>query len=669
MIDKSITNAGFHKQFHLSTFSEQERNILKNLSKNWYMTNSGEEIYIAQSRYRYFLMKPTVQFSEMFNIEREIICIFSDYQNFEPRAIDFFDKVTNKLAKKRTESVCGIIISGAVDVEKKIEALLKSDPEHSIIVPFTYHELSSGDINFMVQNKFRKHFYTRDLFSFLSPLKKDTYFFGRGQIVSEICNRYLSGEHTSLFGLRKSGKTSIVYAIERRLSSSGNATLSIDCESPSVHLRRWYHLLFKIATLYKSSKNSKINIEADFENRYSEMNAAESFEEDILKIYASKKRQPTLFIFDEIERITPHTASSSHWRNESDFIYFWQTMRGFYQKHPQVFNYMLVGTNPSCIESSNLLGHENPIFSSIHSQYVPNFTLEQVKVMVTTLGNYTGLKFDDMICAKLAEDFGGHPFLIRQICSIINSKAGSIRPIIIDKHLYNLCKEEFFDSHAEYLNMMIDVLREWYQDEYDMLNFLAEGDYNSFLEFAKNNPNYTRHLTGYGLIQKGQSDGYSFNLEVISEHLSKTRKYKRLNLTEEEKVNEISERRNRIEKKLRVIIRNTLKSKFGKTKSFESVLAAIPSNRRDSLSNNTTNTILDKDSSPLFFLDLKSIINKHWELFENIFTCEKSKFILMLDELNNIARPDAHAKNISNDDFQQSRLYLSKIETMLEEWD
>ena len=256
---------------------------MRELSKAWYLTNSGEEVRAAQSRYDYFLMKPSKRTSEMFNIERELICVFSDYPNFEPRSLDIFDKVIYKLPKMRSETVCQILISRANDVEEKVDRLLKSDPEHPIVIPLTYDELLSGDAPNIVENKFRKHFYSRDLFSFLSPLKKDTYFFGRSNLINEIVNRYRSSEHTSLFGLRKSGKTSIVYAIERRLLTSGDLVLSVDCESPSIHLLRWYELLEKLMHHYYEIRDSKVKIETA--GRYDERNAAASFGQDINKIW------------------------------------------------------------------------------------------------------------------------------------------------------------------------------------------------------------------------------------------------------------------------------------------------------------------------------------------------------------------------------------------------
>lgn len=665
MLDKAITNPGFHKQFVLDRFNAEERKILVSLSREWYLTSSGKELQIAQSTYSYFLMKPTHKTSEMFNIEREVVCVLSGYENFEPRSLDFFEQVYRRLPKMRAETVCGILISRAEDVEEKVEGLLKADPEHQIIVPVTYKEMSDNNATRILENRFRKHFYSRDLFSFLSPLKKDTYFFGRSNLISEIVSRYQSGEHTSLFGLRKSGKTSIVYAIQRRLESNSDCVVSLDCESPSVHGLRWNELLERLIKLYHKTKGSKIKI--DTNGRYCIKLAADSFEEDIQRIYQSKKPSSTLFIFDEIERISPKTGSSIHWREDNDFIFFWQTMRGFYQKYPHVLCYMLVGTNPSCIESPTLLGHDNPIYASIPSQYVPPFTSEQVFQMVTRLGDYMGLKFDSLMAAKLTEDYGGHPFLIRQACSQINKLSKSERPTTIDKTIYSQAKNEFRKISRDYLEMMIQVLSEWYPDEYEMLCFLAQDDLETFNSFANENISQTLHLEGYGLIQKG-SAGYFFNLEEVSELLKNKHKHEKIHLSDEEKVQEVSLRRNRLEKGLRVLVRNSLKISMGAKKAKEAIIASIPESRRTHLQSYSLSDLLDKDSSPMFFLELINTIKREWDSFSNVFEIDKNRLIIMLEEINLSGRPDAHAKTISSDDFQQLRLYFKKLENVIEDW-
>ena len=660
------TTPGFHPKFDTSNFGREEKEILSNVSKSWFLTRPGRDVSFSGAQYRYFLMKPTPDFMEMFNIEREIITVFSPYDNFQPRTLDVFGWAESELTDFRAESICRILISKDPDIEERVDSMLNSDPEQPIIIPFTYNELKGSSDGYLFMNKFRKYFYSRNLFDFKSPLKSDLYFFGRSHLIHEIVSRHKDGEHTGLFGLRKSGKTSIIYAIERTLGANGGNYISIDCESPSIHLLRWNELLEKVVKLYRDSINSKVKIDTD--GRYEEKYAADSFEEDILKLYRSKKKQSTLFLFDEIERITPGTASSEHWDIGNDFVYFWQTLRGFYQRNPNVFTYMLVGTNPSCVENSMIVGHENPIYSSIPAQYVPTFDLETVRKMVGKLGSYMGLYFDDIVYSKLTEDFGGHPFLIRQACSLMHEDQKGERPQRVDKALYQKIKTRFTENSANYLDMIMEVLQQWYPDEYEMLKYLSQGANNEFEELAKGNPELTQHLIGYGLIQSSQN-GYVVNIEVVREYLAEKYKYKRINLSDEEMVAEVSQRRNRIEKSLRKIFKNALKLNHGKARARDKMLQAIPQDRREKLQGFELDDLLASNDSPLYFSDLVNLVKKEWPEFENIFGIEKGKAVHMLQDVNDIGRPDAHAKTLNKVDFDQLRIHFERLEAVISEWD
>ncbi len=604
-------------------------------------------------------------FTEMFNIERELIVVLSPYERFESRTLDAFDAAQRKLSDLRVESICRVLISNDPDTERKVTDLLKTDPEQPVVIPFTYDELSTPYDDFFLRNRFRRHFYSRDLFAFLSPLRKDLYFFGRSQLLQEIINKHRSGEHTGLFGLRKSGKTSIIYAIERYLRTHGGEFLSIDCESPSVHGLRWFELLEKLVRDYKSVRDSKFRIAPG--PRYTETTAADSFTHDVLGIYRSKKRAPLLILFDEIERLSPTTGSSKHWRDGSDFVLFWQTLRGFYQRHQEIFTYMLVGTNPSCVEQSMIAGHENPLFGSIPSAYVPSFTVEQTREMVRKLGRYMGLHFDEMLYSKLVEDFGGHPFLIRQFCSEIHKASEGDRPIKVDKALYGTVMTQFRRTAVDYLSMIVSVLRDWYPEEYDMLRFLAHGDQTTFSDFALDHATYTKHLIGYGLMTQSVH-GYTFNIEALREYLNNLHKYERLNLSDDEKVAEISARRNSIERLLRTTLRNTLRAAHGRKKGGECVRRALPSQRRESVATSDIDVLLARDKSPLYFSELIAIVKREWSSLENVFELEKGEIEIMLKQINDSGRPDAHAKYLNNDEFLQLRLYLKKMEAILDDW-
>src|SRR5690606_12390126 len=136
-------------------------------------------------------------------------------------------------------------------------------------------------------------------------------------------------------------------------------------------------------------------------------------------------------------------------------------------------------------------------------------------------------------------------------------------------------------------------------------------------------------------------------------------KFKKLVLSDEDKQQEISLRRNRLEKKLREISCNVLKIIHGK-KGLEKIFSALPEKRREVLKSHTLESILHPTKSPLFFLELMNLISREWASFSNIFeNLDKNRFTIMMNDINGL-RVDAHAKEVDKHDFEQIRLHFEK---------
>ncbi|GJM78704.1 hypothetical protein HMSSN139_12000 [Paenibacillus sp. HMSSN-139] len=179
-----------------------------------------------------------------------------------------------------------------------------------------------------------------------------------------------------------------------------------------------------------------------------------------------------------------------------------------------------------CVETPTILGKDNPIFDQVPYTYIPGFDVPDTREMVRKLGRIMGLKFDEIIYGKLTEDFGGHPFLIRHICSVINRITSSTRPSYIDKTIYEKAKALFKNESGNYIEMILEVLEQYYIDEYEMLKMLSVDDLESFKEFASLSPTYTNHLLGYGIVNHFNGE-YSYKIELVKEYLSLKQKYKK----------------------------------------------------------------------------------------------------------------------------------------------
>jgi hypothetical protein len=630
---------------------------MKIFGQEWYVTNAGKG-KLGKSEYVYFLIKPTANYTELFNLEREIVAVISPYIKFEPRTLDAFDWVTQKFQTLRIEKVCTVLISNDEGIEEKITDLLKVDTESQIIVPFSYKELLENKDSFFLRNRFKKYFYSRDLFAFEAPLRKDLYFFGRNDLVNKIVNRHESNENSGLFGLRKTGKTSVIYGVERTLKRKNEKYVFIDCQNPSFHQRKWNRSLYYIIEEIK--KQNELDIKLNYENNYTEENAAFVFEHEIRRIHKQLNEKPILLIFDEIENITFKISPSKHWAEGLDFVYFWQTLRAVFQKLENVFSYLIVGTNPMCVETPSIQGKDNPIFNQVYFEYIPGFDVPQTREMVRKLGRIMGIKFDEIIYSKLTEDFGGHPFLIRHICSIMNRNCSSDRPVTINKAAYEKGVENFRQEYSTYIDMILQVLLRYYSDEYEMLKYLAMGDYENFTRFSNLSPQYTNHLLGYGIIGRDETD-YYFKIESVKEYLLGKHKYEKLNLSNDEMLNEISIRRNRLEPQLRRIIRTQLQAKYGQSKSKEVVLDVMGGCRKERYKDSTYNELFDANKTNIYFEDLRKIMSKHWEDFKYIFEMDKQEFNQKMETINK-NRCDAHAKEINLNEMTYFRLCISDIE-------
>ena len=72
-----------------------------------------------------------------------------------------------------------------------------------------------------------------------------------------------------------------------------------------------------------------------------------------------------------------------------------------------------------------------------------------------------------------------------------------------------------------YMREILNTLKAFYPDEYDMIEYLARAERATFSEMANYNPAYTEHLIGYGLIVR-RGDDYEFAFAAVEEAVKKT---------------------------------------------------------------------------------------------------------------------------------------------------
>lgn len=640
-------------------------NAIRSFSKYGQITFS-KEYYFKSTYYTIHFFKPISSLRNLYNLGNEvlILCSIDSINEFKSRTKDFLDYllISSTEYKNRLDKITCFWI----DTNENIVNIIKEDrlqnPDTRLIIPFNYDELTNGLSEQELQNRLRMFLYERDLFGIASPLVSDNMFYGkdRTNVISELYGKYKQGEQGGLFGLRRIGKTSILNLLTLRIEQEDGVAIYFDCSQ--FHHNRWNEFLYLIIQkLYekyscKDRSEDEVKLDATFNlsntpDSYSEKTAMNSFETDIKQLYTALGKRRILLIFDEIECISYTTSPSAHWKNDLDALFFWQALRAIIQTNNSYFSFIIAGVNPQIIERGRIGDYDNPIFGSFRPIYMDLFDFDDVKRMVSEIGGHIGLHFEENVYGKLLEDYGGHPFLTRQVCSKINSEllAQEVsRPAKVTRYAYDARAAEYKAEMTGVIEQILGVLQSYYPNEFILLKKLALDGRKSFARELTNGERIIQHLCGYRLIEKDNGE-YFIRIKSIEDYLKDHFIYDKNLTTQSEKRSRLNLRREKLENKLRSIVFYNLQAKYGK-KAKEKLVQYIQGTTTDKTQEQKINSKkLREAMEELYFSQLKIIMLKDWKDYQNIFN-DKIKFEHFFDLINQSRGAGDHGRTISDED-------------------
>ena len=606
------------------------------------------------AEYAFLLTRPTKDYLQSYILEdRELLVLFSRNEEFDGRLFDFVDHI-NAVYANRLDRLCMILVGRGADLHSRVESYVAKQTEARLVIPVAIEE-TGEDLEEKVQERLSRFFFGRDLFAFSSPLKSDAYFYGRQGTLQFLYDKYRSGENAGLFGLRKTGKTSVLNAVMRWLEARQEPAVIIDCQDSAVQLRTWNELLFHIVERLIRSHEVGGLLSRLKPERYTPKEASLSFEDDLSEISHWLGDKRILVMFDEIESITFSLASEEHWRTGRDFLLFWQSMRAIYQRNPGLVSFLLTGVNPHIIESSQVTGVDNPVFRIVSPTYLEFFQHDEVDRMVRETGKYMGLRFEPEVVSGLMTDFGGHPFLVRQACSSIHRRVRENRPFVVDRFFYASISPDIERELRDYVSQIVSVLHEHYPDEYELLEILAIGEVAEFSEWARTAPKMIQHLKGYGLVTESASS-YHVTIQCVKAYLSEDKRARARPSSAQGRRAEVSEVRNALEPMLREVVRLTLLTNLGANAAKAEVLQRmLKQSQKERMAKLEFNAIFNGPDNEIYWLDLQRVVLANWAKFHPVFGSEKAKFEEFCGVVNE-HRIDAHASDITEDDLGLFRI-------------
>jgi hypothetical protein len=262
----------------------------------------------------------------------------------------------------------------------------------------------------------------QDLYSIQHPISDRLNFFGREAIAAKLIKQMELGKPTGVFGLRKIGKSSLLYYIRNQAPFPvAYIDLQKSLDLPDIYdriLTSWMQALRVLHPDFRWDSpplQNRTEPGPEFAQRSTELSHT-----------LQRSNLPTRLglIIDEIELIVPDDRPESLAR----YLSFSRTIRGLVQEDG--FLSILVAGVSTAINSINRLGdQQSPFYQFFDVIYLGPLSREDTIQMVRNIGQQMGVSIDKDAADTIASASGGHPFLARKLCSLAIQSFPEIRKI------------------------------------------------------------------------------------------------------------------------------------------------------------------------------------------------------------------------------------------------
>jgi len=403
-----------------------------------------------------------------------------------------------------------------------------------------FDQSQSEDIVALLRQLLDQWLSRRDLFKYNPPVSGRR-FFGREIELQNLMRNIDDGQHTGIYGLRKVGKTSLMYQLQEKRPQ--DLVVYIDLQQiPSTHhdcAYVYWSISRQLQDLLDQKReegviNKTINLKLGSKKKYSELNKPEKrnalhFAEDIdsvMNLLSSTDITSTdemtakkiVIAIDELECMLPITASHPGFLGYADFF---AHLRGIAQKTKGKLVSVVAAANPMISEQATWEGRDNPVFQFYKDTFLPPLTKLECDEMLEKLGKGMSISFDQDSLNTIYSETGGHPYITRQLCSHIIGQDQS-RPLTVTHNLVVNNLDTFLRDRSDVFREIFDRL-DYFPQEKDLLYFISGGlSQESELASLVTDPIdiALRHLIGYQIVDY-ENGHYKIKINLLNRWLQR----------------------------------------------------------------------------------------------------------------------------------------------------
>lgn len=411
---------------------------------------------------------PSPAVSKQFDISLEIPVLVADFANLEPRVLRQFDT--------------SVELRKSASADKDIAVLFASDARaHDFVrdrkrfaFPVLVIEsarLAAGDYsNTDLRTELGRLLRSVDHFDYSNEITTAADFFGRLDEIEALTRLALAGQSVGIFGLRRAGKTSLLYRVRGELRDRGVGSIYLqlnallDADALRGEILRGLDQVASDKGHKRPTRDPRLQVTAR-EWVYGMDEALDVIDEQVV------------IIIDEIDLANEDAAEfeDSEIKQRQELNRVLQQLRGIIQirndRSKHKLSFLVAGVAMSVFTQAIRFGRENQLFGFASARPLRPMTRDEMRDMVRTLGKRSGLKFNDYrLFDRLFAEYGGHPHLTRRACSAIADSIHESETEVVPYPVTVADLEQAFSTSGENSPTAIayQTLRafaRWYPDE------------------------------------------------------------------------------------------------------------------------------------------------------------------------------------------------------------
>ncbi len=419
------------------------------------------------------------------------------------------------------KSLVFIAVRNSDQIRDQVMNILSENGE--AIVPLDDGQLENLDAPLQVlRDVLGQYLGSRDLYGGNLPVSGRR-FFGREKLLRELADRIQQGQFLGIYGLRKMGKTSLLYQL-RDQSLHTEAVAYVDLQNSAALSERNCHPLYwelerdlyqrlqkpypTLANLLRLGKIARFSDLPEQGKR-----ARLLFDEDIRALLDEILEKQSLaikqliIVLDELEWILP----IGHQKPIDGYLEFFALLRGLTQteRYRGLISSIVVAANASISEQGYWEERENPVFAFYASIFLPPLTFDECNEMIRSLGKNMSVYWDDETALeKIFAETGGHPFLTRLFCSHMVNEYHH-RPLNLRRDMVDEQLLPFLRGQGDKFMQITELLHRNFPEEEKFLEQIALDETPSNLSDEA-----LHHLIGYQLIRQ-DGDQYQITLNLL----------------------------------------------------------------------------------------------------------------------------------------------------------